>query len=131
MAHTIETTITDAKGDVCASINYMKAMAQRPARSLCTPPPGMPELNWELESYLVQVSNARPHLSSLSIETQGFTSRRVVTAVTNFYDHEQVRMPLRARVSRCARLRCSETRRSHEQAKRRVSLSSHSLRMCI
>jgi hypothetical protein len=69
MEHTVETTFTEARGDVCTSINYMKAMAQRPARYLCTPPPGMPELNWELESHPVQVSNVRLHLSSLSIDS--------------------------------------------------------------
>lgn len=34
MEHTGETTFPAARGDVCASINYMKAMAQRPARYL-------------------------------------------------------------------------------------------------
>ena len=93
----------EARGDVCASINYMKAMAQRPARYLCTPPPGMPELNWELESHPVQVYNGRPRLSSLSIETQGFTLRRAATAMTNFYDHEQVRHTYYPEVERLVR----------------------------
>jgi hypothetical protein len=103
MEHTVETTFTEARGDVCTSINYMKAMAQRPARYLCTPPPGMPELNWELESHPVQVSNVRLHLSSLSIETQGFTLRRAATAVANFYDHEQVRHTYYPEVERLVR----------------------------
>jgi hypothetical protein len=90
----VEPTFTEARGDVCASINYMKVMAQRPARYLCTPPPGMPELNWELESHPVRVFNGRPRLSSFSIETQGFTLRRAASAMTNFYDHEQVLIPI-------------------------------------
>lgn len=103
MEHTVETDFTETRGDVRASINYMKAMAQRPARYLCTPPPGMPELNWELESHSVEVYNARPHLSSLSIETQGFTLRRAATAVVNFYDHEQVRHTYYPEVERLVR----------------------------
>jgi len=63
----------------------------------------MPELNWELESHPVQVSNARPHLSSLSIATQGFTLRRAATAVANFYNHEQVRHTYYPEVERLVR----------------------------
>ncbi len=60
-------------------------------------------MNWELESYAVQMHNARPHLSPLSIETQGFTLRRAATAVTNFYDHEQVRRTYYPEVERLVR----------------------------
>ena len=73
-------------GDVRSSINYMVARAQKPARYLCTPPPGAPELNWQLESQSVQIYDGRPRLSLLSIEKQGFTLRRGETSVTNFYD---------------------------------------------
>lgn len=90
MENTEQTTCTEASGDVRSSINYMRAMTQRPARYLCTPPPGMPELNWELEAQAVQVYDGRPRLSSLSLEKQGFTLRRAATTVTNFYDQEQV-----------------------------------------
>ncbi len=76
MENTEQTTFTEASGDVRSSINYMKAMAQRPARYLCTPPPGTPELNWQLEAHAVQVYDGRPRLSSLSIEHHGFTLRR-------------------------------------------------------
>ena len=103
MENMVEPTFTEARGDVCASINYMKVMAQRPARYLCTLPPGMPELNWELASHPVQVYNARPHLSSLFIATQGFTLRRAATAVANFYDHEQVRHTYYPEVERLVR----------------------------
>src|SRR5581483_5004379 len=103
MEHTVETTFAEAHSDVGTSINYMKAMAQRPVRYLCTPPPGMPELNWELASHPVQVYNARPHVSSLSIATQGFTLRRAATAVANFYDHERVRHTYYPEVERLVR----------------------------
>ena len=103
MENMVEPTFTEARGDVCASINYMKVMAQRPARYLCTPPPGMPELNWELESHPVRVFKGRPRLSSFSIETQGFTLRRAASAMTNFYDHEQVRHTYYPEVERLVR----------------------------
>jgi hypothetical protein len=103
MPHTGEPTFTETHGDVCASINYMKAMAQRPARYLCTPPPGKPELNWEVEGHPVQVYNARPRLASFSLEAQGFTFRRAGTAVTNFYKHEQVRQTYYPEVERLVR----------------------------
>ena len=80
----------DASGDVRSFISYMIAMAQKPARYLCTPPPGAPELNWQLASQPVQIYNGRPLLSSLSLERQGFTLRRAETAVENFYDETQV-----------------------------------------
>lgn len=80
----------DASGNVRSSISYMITMAQKPARYLCTPPPGVPELNWQLAAELVQIHNGRPLLTSLSLERQGFTLRRAETAVTNFYDDTQV-----------------------------------------
>jgi hypothetical protein len=81
----------------------MKAMDQRPARYLCTPPPGKPELNWEVEGHPVQVYNARPRLASFSLEAQGFTFRRAGTAVTNFYEHDQVRQTYYPEVERLVR----------------------------
>ena len=90
MENTTHAPVRPETGDVRSSINYMVAMAQKPARYLCTPPPGAPELNWQLESQSVQVHDGRPRLSLLSIEKQGFTLRRGETAVTNFYDQEQV-----------------------------------------
>ena len=90
MENTTHAPVRPEIGDVRSSINYMVAMAQKPARYLCTPPPGAPELNWQLESQSVQVHDGRPRLSLLSIEKQGFTLRREETTVTDFYDHEQV-----------------------------------------
>ena len=62
MENTVHMAFTEVSGDVRSSINYMIAMAQRPARYLCTPPPGTPELNWKLESQPVRVYNGRPRL---------------------------------------------------------------------
>lgn len=90
MENTAHARVRPETGDVRSSINYMVAMAQKPARYLCPPPPGAPEFNWQLESQSVQVYDGRPRLSSLSIEKHGFTLRRAQTAVTNFYDQEQV-----------------------------------------
>jgi len=51
----------------------------------------------------VRVFNGRPRLSSFSIETQGFTLRRAASAMTNFYDHEQVRHTYYPEVERLLR----------------------------
>lgn len=93
----------DASGDVRSSISYMIAMAQKPARYLCTPPPGAPELNWQLAPQPVQIYNGRPLLSSLSLERQGFTLRRAETTVASFYDETQVTQVYYPEVERLVR----------------------------
>ncbi len=90
MENTAQVHASPENGALRSSINYMVAMAQKPARYLCSPPPGTPELNWQLEAQAVDVQDGRPRLSLLSMEKQGFTLRRAETAVTNFYDQEQV-----------------------------------------
>lgn len=90
MKNDVHAEQNDASGNVSSSISYMITMAQKPARYLCTPPPGVAELNWQLAPESVQIHNGRPLLTLLSLEKQGFTLRRVDTAVTDFYDDTQV-----------------------------------------
>jgi hypothetical protein len=90
MKNDVDAAQSDASGNVHSSISYMVTMAEKPARYLCAPPPGAPELNWQLGAAPVQIQNGRLQSSSLSLEKQGFILRRAVTAVTNFYDDAQV-----------------------------------------
>ena len=77
-------------GDLPAKISYMLPMTQKPSRYLCTPPEGAPELNWQLGEASVTMHDARARLSSLSLDQQGFTMTEAPTAMTDFYDHNEV-----------------------------------------
>jgi hypothetical protein len=77
-------------GDLPAKISYMLPMTQKPSRYLCTPPEGAPELNWQLGEASVTMHDARSRLSSLSLDQQGFTMTQAPTAMTDFYDHNEV-----------------------------------------
>jgi len=77
---------TTAAGDLQTSINYMVAMAERPARYLGGRTDGAPELNWRLEARPVKVRVGRSVQPALSLETDGLMMCRAETAVTDFYD---------------------------------------------
>lgn len=79
-----------ADSDVRSTISYMVAMAQKPARFLCTPPAGAPELNWQLAPQPVQIADGRSRLASLSLDKHGFTLRPAPPAAVDFYDETAV-----------------------------------------
>ncbi|MDA0822819.1 MAG: CmcJ/NvfI family oxidoreductase [Proteobacteria bacterium] len=85
MANDLQAALTDNSGDRPASINYMMAMAPRPARYLCKPPDGMPEFNWQFEARPLTVRDARTLSSSITLADQGFCLRQVPTQVADFY----------------------------------------------
>jgi hypothetical protein len=76
--------------DLPAKISYMLPMAQKPLRYLCTVPPGALELNWKLGEASVTMYDGRARLESLSLDQQGFTMIQAPTAMTDFYDQDQV-----------------------------------------
>ncbi|MFT4564332.1 MAG: hypothetical protein ACI9BW_004095 [Gammaproteobacteria bacterium] len=85
MGNEAQTVPADNPGDRQSSINYMMAMAPRPARYLCKPPEGMPEFNWQFEARPLTVRDARAHASPMKLDEHGFCLRQIPTQVTDFY----------------------------------------------
>ncbi|MSR14711.1 MAG: methyltransferase [Gammaproteobacteria bacterium] len=82
--------VPTAAADLPAMISYMLPMAHKPSRYLCTPPPGAPELNWKLGEARVTMHDGRARLAGLSLDRHGFVMMQAPTAVTDFYDQNQV-----------------------------------------
>jgi hypothetical protein len=76
---------------VTATLNYLRPMAGKPVNYTYEPPAGTPWRTGEYDGQRVAVRNARPVLSRLSLDTQGFALTRSRSAVAKFYDEREVR----------------------------------------
>jgi hypothetical protein len=66
-------------------------MVAKPARYLCEPPAGEPEMNWEPEPRQVWIGDAREIADRLSLQREGFVLRSAPVPAIDFDDEEQVR----------------------------------------
>ncbi|MFT4585139.1 MAG: hypothetical protein ACI915_005504 [Gammaproteobacteria bacterium] len=85
MGNNAQTAPADNSGDRRSDINYMMAMAPRPARYLCKPPDDMPEFNWQFEARPLTVHDARALASSITLDEHGFCLRQIPTEVADFH----------------------------------------------
>jgi hypothetical protein len=84
-------SITAALDSVVAPLNFMVPMAEKPVAYNYEPPPGTRVRTGRSEEHQVAIRNARPLLERLSLDKEGFTLLHHQTAVTDFYDEEQIR----------------------------------------
>ena len=82
--------ITDAKS-VVAPLNFLVPMAEKPVAYNYEPPPGIPVRTGQRESRRVPIRDARPMIDRLSLDKEGFVLLHHETAVTDFYDEEQIK----------------------------------------
>jgi hypothetical protein len=75
---------------VKAELNYLAPTAQRPRTYTYDPPAGVARTTIVNEPHRVQISDARPILSEVSLDEEGFGLVRHQSAVGDFYDDEQV-----------------------------------------
>src|SRR4029450_13025021 len=73
-----------------ATLNYLAEGAERPVSYAYTPPPGTPQTTRRNAPHTVTVRNARPRLSPLSLDQQGFALAHQNSKVKNFYDEQEV-----------------------------------------
>lgn len=87
--------LTTAKADTLAkieaSLNYLAEMTEKPVMYTYTPPPGTPQTTRRNDPKTVAISDARPILGQLSLDTQGFALTHHDSKVVNFYDETEVR----------------------------------------
>ena len=82
--------ITDLKS-VLAPLNFLAPIAEKPVAYNYEPPPGTPVRTSQSVTYRVPIRDARPMISQLSLDKEGFVLLRHRTAVTNFYYEEQIK----------------------------------------
>jgi hypothetical protein len=73
------------------TLNYLADGAERPVSYAYTPPSGIPQTTRQNSPQTVTIRNARPVLSQLSLDKQGFVLTHQNSKVANFYDDQEVR----------------------------------------
>jgi len=76
---------------VVAPLNFLVPMAEKPIAYNYEPPPGTPVRTGQSITHRVPIRDARPLIGQLSLDKEGFVLLRHQTAVTNFYDEEQIK----------------------------------------
>ncbi len=79
----------DLKG-VVAPLNFLAPMAEKPVAYNYEPPPGTPQRTGRNVEHQVAIRDARPLIGELSLDREGFSLLRRQTAVTDFYDEDQI-----------------------------------------
>jgi hypothetical protein len=87
----LQTPEVEGLSSVQAELNYLAPTHERPRTYTFEPPPGVPWTTMVNEPHGVHVRDARPILSDISVDTQGFGLVRHSSAVRNFYDDEEVK----------------------------------------
>src|SRR5438105_3513372 len=82
--------VADLKS-VVAPLNFLVPMDEKPVGYNYEPPPGTPVRTGKREAHQVSIRDARPLIDDLSLDKEGFVLLQHQTAVTNFYDEEQIR----------------------------------------
>jgi hypothetical protein len=76
---------------IVAPLNFLVPMAEKPVAYNYEPPPGTPLRTGRNVEYQVRIRNARPMIDRLSLDREGFALLHHQTAVSNFYDEEQMK----------------------------------------
>jgi len=82
----------DIRADVRARLNYLVRTSDKPYAYTYEPPAGTPARRGEINAVDdVVIENARPFASLLSLDAEGFELVRHPTAITDFYDENEVK----------------------------------------
>ena len=76
---------------VVAPLNFLVPMAEKPVAYNYEPPPGIPVRTGQRETHRVPIRDARPMIDQLSLDREGFVLLHKQTAVTDFYNEEQIK----------------------------------------
>jgi hypothetical protein len=83
--------VIDASQTVRATLNYLVRTDQKPHAYTFEPPEGVPARTGQVDAVAnVAIHDARPIADQLSLDEQGFVLRRHKSAVSDFYDEEQL-----------------------------------------
>ena len=80
-----------ALDSIVAPLNFLAPMAEKPVAYNYEPPPGTPIRTGHNVEFQVPIRDARPIIGRLSLDNEGFVLLHQQTAVTDFYDEEQIK----------------------------------------
>jgi len=86
-----------------AELHYLIRTAEKPARYVMEPPPGVPEWNGIDDPHTVLIQDARGHEPAFTLDRNGFTLIKAPTAVRNFYDPDEIKSVYYPEVERLLR----------------------------
>jgi hypothetical protein len=99
----IETEASGNINHVEGVLNYLADRGQRPVTYIYEPPPGEPARTGNYEKHTMAIYDARGIVDELSLDSQGFAVVRQESAITNFYDENEVRATYYPEVERLVR----------------------------
>ena len=86
-----------------AELHYLVRTAEKPARYVMEPSPGVPEWNGIDDPHTVLIEDARGHESEFTLDRNGFTLIKAPSAVRNFYDPDEIKSVYYPEVERLLR----------------------------
>jgi len=86
-----------------AELHYLKRTAERPARYVMEPPPGVPGWNGIDDPHLMRIEDARGREAEFTLDRNGFALVKAPSAVHDFYDPDQIKSVYYPEVERLLR----------------------------
>ena len=86
-----------------AELHYLIRTAEKPARYVMEPPPGVPTWNGIDDPHTVLIEDARGREPELTLDRNGFTLIKARTSVRNFYDPDEIKSVYYPEVERLLR----------------------------
>ncbi len=84
-------SVLDAHDGIRATLNYLTRTAKKPYAYTFEPPPGVPARSGEIDAVNgISIRNARPFTGSYSLAAEGFELHKHDTAVSDFYDRDEI-----------------------------------------
>jgi hypothetical protein len=94
---------TASRQTVTAELHYLKRTAEKPARYVMEPPPGVPQWNGIDDPRQVTIEDARGREAEFSLDRNGFALVKAPTQVRDFYDPDQIKSVYHPEVERLLR----------------------------
>ena len=90
-ATNLATQSADNREPVQSSLNYLAQMEEKPHTYTYTPPPGVAQTNRRIAKHTVFIRDARVIADQLSLDREGFALLHDGSAVSDFYDDQEVK----------------------------------------
>jgi hypothetical protein len=87
----VHTIRTDLLQGVKSELNYLVPTRDRPRTYTFNPPAGVPQTTVVNDPHQVFISDARPLVSQLSLDEEGFALVQAKSSIGDFYDDEEVK----------------------------------------
>jgi hypothetical protein len=95
--------IVASRQTTTAELHYLKRTAEKPARYVMEPPPGVPSWNGVEDPRRVVIEDARGRESEFNLDRNGFALVKAPSLVQDFYDPDQIKAVYYPEVERLLR----------------------------